>query len=51
MNAAHRNNGGLEAAQPILGYSLEELAAAVLGDGRWAPDPSKWSDGTERGQF
>jgi hypothetical protein len=51
MNAAHRNDGGLEAARPILGYSLAELAAAVLGDGRWAPDPSKWSDGTERGQF
>jgi hypothetical protein len=51
MNDARREDAGARAAMDILGYSLEELTAAVLGEGDWAPDPVKWSQGTERGQF
>jgi hypothetical protein len=51
MHAAHQEDAGSKAAQAVLGYSLEDLAAAVLGDGPWTPDPSKWKQGTERGQF
>ena len=51
MHAAHMADGGSKAAQSVLGYSLEDLAAAVLGEGPWTPDPSKWRQGTERGQF
>jgi hypothetical protein len=51
MNNAHREDAGARAAMEVLGYSLEELAAAVLGEGDWAPAPAKWRQGTERGQF
>ena len=30
---------------------LAHLAEAVLGPGKWAPEPERWNDGTERGQF
>ncbi len=51
MNDAHYEDAGASAAKRILGYSLEDLAAAILGQGSWAPDPVQWRQGTERGQF
>jgi len=51
MNSAHRKDGGTEAAASTLGFTLGELAGAVLGEGRWEPDPATWREGTERGQF
>lgn len=51
MHAAHYKDAGSEATRSCLGYSLDDLASAVLGEGPWAPDPSKWHQGTERGQF
>lgn len=44
-------DGGEEAATSVLGMSLEELAAIVLGPGTWKPDPKSWTHGTEKGQF
>jgi len=49
-NAADRADGGAAAARH-LGFPLENLAAAVLGEGPWAPRPETWKDGIERGQF
>jgi hypothetical protein len=43
-------DGGL-AAQEELGYPLANLVEAVLGPGEWAPIPSLWHDGIEKGQF
>jgi hypothetical protein len=51
MNSAQRDDAGAAAATELLGYTLEELATAVLGPGRWAPAPEKWHAGTEAGQF
>lgn len=51
MHAAQRKDAGSEAARTVLGFGLEDLAAAVLGEGSWAPDPEQWRQGTERGQF
>ena len=50
-NAADQADGGDAAAREHLGYPVAHLAEAVLGEGPWAPDPSKWQQGVERGQF
>ena len=51
MNAAKREDAGDAAAESVLGIDLGNLAGAILGDGNWQPDPSRWTTGTERGQF
>lgn len=51
VNAANSADGAETAAHEHLGYPLAHLAEAVLGTGRWAPDPACWRDGVERGQF
>jgi hypothetical protein len=50
-NAADLTDSGDAAARAHLGYPLAQLAAAVLGEGLWEPDPAKWHEGMERGQF
>jgi hypothetical protein len=49
--AASYKDGGESAAISLLGMSLEEFAAIVLGPGAWKPDPALWAAGTEKGQF
>lgn len=49
--AASYEDGGENAAVSILGASLEEVAAMVLGPGVWKPQPGSWSAGAEKGQF
>ena len=51
MTQASNADGGSAATQAVFGFALADLAAAVLGDGPWTPQPASWSDGTERGQF
>jgi len=48
--AAQMQDGG-RAAQHHLGYPIQNLLDAVLGEGEWEPLPDTWKDGTERGQF
>lgn len=48
---ASYEDGGEAAATAVLGLSLEELVAAVLGPGVWKPDTALWAAGTEKGQF
>lgn len=43
-------DAGLE-AQEELGFPLQNLVEAVLGKGPWTPDPPRWHEGIERGQF
>ncbi len=47
---AHRRDAGLS-AQHHLGFELADLITAMLGEGEWSPDPSRWNEGVERGQF
>jgi hypothetical protein len=49
-NATHADSGDA-AARAHLAYPVANLAHAVLGDGPWQPEPAKWGDGIERGQF
>ena len=51
VNAADWADSGDAASRAHLGYPLAHLAEAVLGEGPWAPDPEKWKQGMERGQF
>jgi hypothetical protein len=51
VNAADIADGAEAAAQRHLGYSVAHLAEAVLGPGDWAPDPERWKEGVEHGQF
>lgn len=51
VNAADRSDSGNSAALAQLGYPLAHLAEAVLGEGAWTPDPEKWKQGIESGQF
>ena len=44
------NDGGL-AAQQHLGYPIQNLLEAVLGEREWTPRPEAWRQGVERGQF
>jgi hypothetical protein len=48
---ARRDDGGEQAAVSLLGAGLGELAAVVLGEGAWQPQPAAWAHGTEQGQF
>jgi len=48
---ARQEDAGEAAAMSVLGVSLGELAAVVLGAGDWAPQPQSWIAGTEKGQF
>jgi len=50
-NAATYEDAGARAAHEKLGIELEACAAAVLGPGLWRPEPSRWREGVERGQF
>jgi len=50
-NAASVDDSGDTAARAHLGFPLARFAQAVLGEGRWQPDPAKWGEGTELGQF
>lgn len=47
---AQMSDGGL-AAEQHLGYPIQNLLEAVLGEGDWAPRPEVWMEGVERGQF
>lgn len=38
-------------AQEELGFPLQNLVEAVLGEGPWDPAPHTWQEGIERGQF
>lgn len=38
-------------AEHCLGYPLEDLAIAMLGPGRWRPQPEQWRCGVLEGQF
>lgn len=49
--AATHDDAGEDAAKAVLGASLQDLAAIVLGPGQWTPAPALWATGTERGQF
>jgi hypothetical protein len=49
--AADGDDGGQAASIERLGCPLERLVVPMLGDGDWRPDPARWHDGTERGQF
>jgi hypothetical protein len=51
VTAAERTDGGAASARAHLGVALSDLAAAVLGDGDWTPQPACWREGTEAGQF
>lgn len=48
---ASHEDGGEDAAFSVLGASLEQFAAVVLGPGAWKPQPGSWRAGTEKGQF
>jgi len=50
VREANRSDAGL-AAQHHLGFEIADLITAMLGDGEWTPEPSRWNDGVERGQF
>jgi hypothetical protein len=50
VRAAHRDDAGL-AAQQQLGFPITDLITAMLGEGEWTPDPKRWREGVERGQF
>ncbi|WP_296282836.1 hypothetical protein [Pseudoxanthomonas sp.] len=47
---AHLQDGGL-AAEHHLGFPIAHLVEAVLGDGPWQPQPTRWHEGAERGWF
>ena len=49
--SADMADGGADAARKCLGFPVEHLAHAVLGEGDWAPKPETWGEGVERGQF
>jgi hypothetical protein len=51
VNSANLADSGASAAASALGYPVEHLAHAVLGEGEWAPKPQTWNDGIEHGQF
>lgn len=49
--AADVANAGDDASRQHLGVPLATFAEVVLGPGEWAPDPARWQQGVERGQF
>jgi hypothetical protein len=50
-NDASLEDAGYAAAQQHLGLPLEHLIAAMMGEGVWRPDPSRWIGEAERGAF
>jgi hypothetical protein len=50
VRTANQNDGGI-AAQQHLGYPVEHLVIAMLGEGPWTPQPQRWISGIESGQF
>jgi hypothetical protein len=50
-NAADVADSADAAALKHLGYPINNLAEAVLGEGPWKPKPELWKEGVERGQF
>lgn len=42
--SAHLDDGGAAAAIAELGYPVENLTLAILGEGDWAPTPALWQD-------
>lgn len=48
--AARMDDAGL-GAEHHLGYPIQHLLEAVLGEGEWSPRPDTWWQGVERGQF
>lgn len=42
LNAADANDAGAAAITQHYGFELCELATAILGEGRWQPDPDTW---------
>lgn len=48
--AAQRDDAGLS-AQHHLGFALPDLVSGMLGPGEWTPQPARWMEGVERGQF
>jgi hypothetical protein len=46
-NAAKFRDAGANAAIEKLGLRLEDCVTAVLGDGDWRPDPSRWTSESE----
>jgi hypothetical protein len=51
VNAAKMEDAGSAAALEILGFPVENAVEAILGEGNWLPQPERWHDGIERGQF
>jgi len=51
VNAANVDDAADSAAREHLGFSVADLAEAVLGPGDWSRKPEQWNQGTERGQF
>lgn len=50
-NLAKAGDAGQDATRQLFGHGLETIIMAVLGTGVWLPDPNRWNDGVERGQF
>jgi len=48
---ARGEDGGQAACARWLGCPLEHLVVPMLGEGDWRPDPARWDEGVERGQF
>jgi hypothetical protein len=42
IRAAHYSDAGESAAEELLGCSVGDAVAGLLGDGYWAPDPEAW---------
>ncbi len=51
VNAADGADSGEAAALEHLRYPLAHLVEAVLGESNWAPNPARWNEGVEHGQF
>lgn len=49
--AADLADAGEAAASEHLAMSLDSLAGAILGEGDWAPDPSRWPQAPGRGGY
>jgi hypothetical protein len=48
---ADSSDAGQAACERWLDCPLEALVVPMLGAGDWRPDPARWRDGVERGQF
>jgi hypothetical protein len=50
LKEADMDDAGI-GAEHLLGYPIEHLAIVMLGEGQWRPEPGRWVEGVERGQF